>query len=228
MNRFVHHIEASIVAGNYTMGTTLPAEKDLAAKLRLDFKEVHEGITELTKTGLISVIPGIGIVINDYRKFGSFSILSTLFNYNNGPFEPGLLSNLLELRELIEIQSTRLASQRRTQNHIYQLEQIISQERTIHRENIPGIVDLDYNLHHIITMASGNSIYSLLMNSFKKLYTSLAAVFFTFENTIDEVFEFHVQLTDSIKQKNESQAVEIMTRIIKHGEEHLNMFFGKK
>lgn len=228
MNKFVEYIEAAIISGKYAMGASLPSDMELSAEFNLDIQEIRKGITELTHAGLISIIPGIGAVVNDYRKYGSFSLLSSLFNYDKGPLEQRLFNDILELRELIEVQSAKLACHKRTESHIKQLEQITCQERTIHRENIPGIVDLDYNLHHIIALASGNSIYPLLMNTFKKLYTSLSSIFYTVENIVDEVFNFHFDLVESIKQKDETKSVEIMTKIMKHGEEYLHSLLDKK
>ena len=223
MNRFVQHFESFLLSDKYAIGSTLPSEKDVARELNIDIQEVHKGIAELTARGLITMLPDIGWVVNDYRKYGSFNVLSMLYNYENGNINPDILGDILEIRRLLETRTARLAARNRTEGHVKQFEQILLQDKTMHRENVPGMVELDFNFHHLISLASGNSIYPILLNSFKSIYTRLVAVFYTNDN----VFNFHYILAGNIIQKDEERAVEVMNKILTHGEDFLYMALGK-
>ena len=48
MNRFVQHFKSFLLSDKYAIGSTLPAEEDLARELNIDIQEVRKGIVELT------------------------------------------------------------------------------------------------------------------------------------------------------------------------------------
>ena len=89
------------------------------------------------------------------------------------------------------------------------------------------MVELDFQFHHLIALASGNLIYPLVLNSFRELYTNLAAQFFSDTGLVPVVFEFHRRLGLAVKTQNAPEAQAVMARMLAHGEKHLQALYGR-
>ena len=112
---FIVRFEEMILSGKLSIGEKLPSERDLAAKLGVSRPVVHEGLIDLASKGLITRTPAGGAVINDYRKDGSLSMLTSLLNFQGGLPESRLAESTLEFRALIEVENARLAALNHTE-----------------------------------------------------------------------------------------------------------------
>ena len=218
---FVKRFEDLILSGAFPIGQNLPSERELALQLNVSRPVVHEGLVDLAAKGLVSLIPRVGTIVNDYRKEGSLSLLTSLVNYHQGDLEPGLLTSLLEMRLLFEVETARLAAVHRTQDQLESFRRLLRKEEAVNHQNAPGISELDFNFHHLVALSSGNHIYPLLLNSFKHCYLNLAGQFFSDPTVVPEVFAFHDEMACALEEKNEKEAVWIMKDMLVHGAEHL-------
>ncbi len=220
---FVSRLEKLIIAGELAIGQKLPSERDLAQQLNVSRPVVHEGLVELAARGLVTLRPRSGAVVNDYRKVGSITLLSSLINYHQGMLEPKLFSSLLEMRIHLETEFARLAAINRSteqlaeiQNHL-QKETEALQDRSDHFH----ITDLDFEFHLLISLATDNIIYPMILNSFRQVYTNLSGQFFRDNSVAEKVFNFHREMVRAIEKKDSESAGAIMQAMLEHGEKHL-------
>ncbi len=226
---FVTRFEELILSGKLFIGQKLPSERELALQLRVSRPVVHEGLLELSSKGLISMKPRVGAIVNDYRKSGSPDILNSLFNYQQGKLDPKILSSILSMRILFEVETARLAALNRTKEHVEGLRDLLKREKMIKDTDIDALIEVDFEFHHLITLATGNQIYPLLMNSMRNIYTNLTGRFFADPAVVPRVFGFHCEMVDAIQVKNEKMAVHVMKNILKHGEKRfMRMINGRK
>ncbi len=78
-------------------------------------------------------------------------------------------------------------------NRSTELRSILAEEKAAPPGDPALLTELDYSLHLKVSMASGNLIYPLILNSFKNVYTHFTAAFFQHcANTavLDEVQRF--------------------------------------
>ena len=120
---FINRFEELILSGKISVGQRLPSERELAVQLGVSRPVVHEGLLDLAAKGLVTMIPRVGTIVNDFRKEGSLSLLTSLVNYHQGGLEPHLLGSLLEMRQLFEVESARLAAHHRNREHLSQFTQ---------------------------------------------------------------------------------------------------------
>lgn len=220
----INRLEELILSGELKAGEHLPAERDLAARLGVSRPVLHEALVDLAAKGLVMIIPRRGVVINDFRKSGSLAILSSLLSYHNGELAPQFVSSLLSMRILVETETARLASVNASVAQILELQEIIKREIAADRDNITALTELDFEFHLIISIASENLAYPLILNSFKAVYTHFTCAFFVKtagSQVIDEVFAFHQQLISAIEKHQPEKAAEVMTTMLLHGEKHL-------
>ena len=218
---FIKRFEKLILSGKFPVGQKLPSERELALQLGVSRPIVHEGLVDLAAKGLITLIPRVGTIVNDFRKEGSLSLLTSLVNYHQGYLEPGLLVSLLDMRLLFEVETARLAAANRNQEQLDSIRALLQEEDSINHQDVESISELDFDFHHLIALASGNHIYPLLLNSFKHCYLNLAGQFFSDPIVVPVVFDFHKKMAKAIKDKNEKSAAGIMRRMLDHGAENL-------
>jgi GntR family transcriptional repressor for pyruvate dehydrogenase complex len=218
---FVNRFEHFILSGKLSIGQRLPSERELALQLGVSRPVVHEGLVELAARGLVSMKPRWGTVVNDYRTEGSLALLNSLVNYHNGGLESGLLDSMLEMRDLFEVETAGLAALRRTDDQLAGMEEIIAREESTKAQDSDTLTELDFMLHHLVAMASGNRLYPLLLNSFKEVYTNLSGQFFVRGDVADTVAGFHRELVSAIRNRDEKRARKVMKKMLDHGREHL-------
>jgi GntR family transcriptional regulator, transcriptional repressor for pyruvate dehydrogenase complex len=218
---FISRFEDLILTGKLAIGQKLPPERELALQLGVSRPVVHEGLLELAVKGLVTMKPRIGTVVNDYRRQGSLAILESLFNFRRGNLDPELLRSLLEMRIPLEIETTRLAALNRTDEHVSALYEVVAREEAVDLRNIDEVTGLDFDFHHLITLSSGNLIYPLLINSFKPVYTFLTSIFFSDPEVVPVTASFHRRLATAIETRDTGQAIDTMTEMLAHGEQHL-------
>jgi GntR family transcriptional repressor for pyruvate dehydrogenase complex len=220
----VARMEELILSGELQAGERLPAERDLALKLGVSRPVLHEALVDLSSKGLVSIIPRRGVLINDFRREGSFAILSSLLNYNNGQLDPKFTQSLLAMRILVETETARLAAHNASEEQITELRSILAMENAISRDDVARLTELDFDFHLQISVASENVAYPLILNSFKNVYTHFTSSFFhLFAGTsvIEEVLKFQQYLVDAIASRKPKRASEIMVSMLMHGESYL-------
>jgi GntR family transcriptional regulator, transcriptional repressor for pyruvate dehydrogenase complex len=226
---FVTRFEALILSGRLSIGQKLPSERELAIQLGVSRPVVHEGLVELASKGLISMKPRIGAVVNDYRHTGSPDILNSLFNYHQGKLDPAILSSILSMRILFEVETARLAARNRTDDHMVTFSGLLKREERMAVTDVEALVEVDFTFHHLITLATDNQLYPLLMNSMKSIYTNLTRQFFLDPSVVPRVFRYHGELVDALGAGDEKRAVAVMRKILKHGEKQfILMINGRK
>lgn len=226
---FVLRFEELILSGKFKMGQKLPSERELALQLRVSRPVVHEGLVELASRGLVSMKPRFGAVVNDYRKEGSISLLSSLIQYQKGKLEPDLLDSLLQMRLLMEPEFARHAAENRTKEQVREFYEILKREETTDFRDIQKITDLDFEFHLLVAVASGNAVYPLLLNSFRQVYTNLSGQFFKDSQVIITVRKYHRDMTKAIEAGDGKKAMSVMKALLNHGEQHLlKMINGEK
>ncbi len=218
---FVRRFEELILSGKISMGQKLPSERELALQLGVSRPVVHEGLLDLEAKGLVTLIPRVGTVVNDYRREGSLTLLNSLVNYHQGRLEKGILESLLRMRALFELETARLAAQNRSEEQLEEFKALLGEEQKVNRMEIERITDLDFRFHLLVAVASGNVIYPLLMNSFRQVYTNLTYQFFSDPSVVDFVFASHASLTKAIEKRDAATTAQIMTAIMTHGENML-------
>lgn|SRR5208283_1967614 len=219
---FVIRFEELILSGKFKIGQKLPSERELAFQLGVSRPVVHEGLVELASRSLVSLKPRIGAVVNDYRKEGSITLLSSLIQYQKGKLEPRLMDSLLQMRLLMETEFTSLAAQNRTKEQIKEFHHILQKEESADYRNIQSITDLDFEFHLLIAIASSNTVYPLLLNSFRQVYTNLSGQFFKDSQVVETVLKYHRDLVRALEAKDAKKAISIMKTLLRHGEKYLH------
>jgi len=218
---FIKRFEEFILSGRLSIGQKLPSERELALQLGVSRPVVHEGLVDLAAKGLVTLIPRVGTIVNDYRREGSLALLTSLVGYQQGRVEPKLLDSLLDMRMLFEVEAASLAALNRNGENRTAFTELLKAESDVDQRDVAKISELDFCFHHLVALSSGNLIYPLLLNSFKQCYLNLAAQFYLDPEVVPVVFDLHRRMVTAIEAKNCREAADVMRRMLAHGAEHL-------
>jgi len=227
-DEFIERFEALILSGKFRPGDRVPSERDLGALFGISRPVVHEGLRTLESRGLVTIESRKGVRVNDYRREGSIEMLLSILNFTGGKLSPSLFNGVLEMRLLFEVETAGLAAKRRSQENLAEL------RASLERERVPGpmaaraVADIDYAFHISIAIASGNEIYPLLMNSFRRIYQDILEAFYADESVVGPVFAFHSRIVEAIERRDEAGARTAMLELLRFSEANLRrILFGQ-
>ncbi|PKL25041.1 MAG: GntR family transcriptional regulator [Spirochaetae bacterium HGW-Spirochaetae-3] len=229
-DEFIERFEALILSGKFSPGERVPSERDLGVLFGISRPVVHEGLRTLESRGLVTIESRKGVRVNDYRREGSIEMLLSMLNYAGGRLSPSLLDGILEMRLLFEVETARLAARRRREDNLAALRESIECERTILASSRAApsraassreIAALDFEFHISIAIASGNEIYPLLMNSFRRIYRDILESFYSDQSVVEPVFAYHERIVAAIAACDEAEARKVMLELLSYSEENL-------
>lgn len=213
---FISRFEGLILSGRFVIGQRLPPERAIAIQLHVSRPVVHEGLLELATRGLVTIRPRHGVVVNDYRTQGSVTMLASLLACQEGDLDPSVVTGLVEMRLLFETETTRCAALNRTDEQLDSLRLLVEREKAADGD-IAEATGLDFQVHHLIALASGNPVYAMLMKSFEPAYTNLSSRFFAVPGMAKGVFKGHEALFRLIEQRDAEGAAIIMRSLLEQG-----------
>ena len=220
----IAQLEQMILSGELTIGERLPSERDFAARLKVSRPVLHQALVDLEAKGLVQIEPRRGVFISDFRRDGSLAMLSSLLSYHNGSLGPEISQSMLEMRQLLETETARLAAVNRTDEQLAWLKYLLDREIMAPVDGPEALTDFDFEFHLSIAIASGNLVYPMMINSFKEVYTSLTGKFFEeyfHTGVIADVHRFHIKLVAAIADQDPDSAAQTMSEMLTHGEGYL-------
>lgn len=110
LDEVVARIRRKILDGSFAPGERLPAERELASRLRVNRSSIREALKKLEQLRLVEIQRGSGARVRD-AEHASFEIVSSLISDGDEPDGTGL-RELLELHEVVLAGTLQLALRR--------------------------------------------------------------------------------------------------------------------
>ena len=202
-----HALVTAILNGEYPAGATLPAERELASQLGVTRPTLREALQRLARDGWVTIQHGKPTVVNDFWREGGLGVLNALAHPNNGHNIPAdFIPNLLEVRGHLAPVYTE-AAVRCAPAHVQSLLAAAPSAAA----SADDFAAFDWALQHGLTIASGNPIYTLILNGFSGFYEAMARVYFTLPAARAASQAFYTELL-AAAQRQDAAAAEQLTR----------------
>lgn len=162
---------SALLSGRIVPGEALPSERDLAAQLGVTRPTLREALKKLDRDGFVTVRHGVPTRVNDVWTEGGLNVLAGLAEH--GEFPKGFVRQLLEVREVLAPAYAREAVRHapaRVAAYLAGAEAL--------GEDAAEWAAFDWGLHHLLSVSSGNPVYTLILNGFRGLYARMAALYF--------------------------------------------------
>lgn len=206
------HAEQSLITaileGKFPSGSALPAERDLARKLYVTRPTLREVLGRLERDGWLTIRQGKSTVVNDIWSSGGLNVVSGIVRHARVlPVE--FVPSLLELRLLMSPFYARAAVERAAS----EVGAFLSGYTKL-PDTAGAFASFDWKLHHLLTMASGNPIFTLILNGFSGFYERMARVYFRRAEARDASRAFYAALLKSADREDGTAAERATRRVM--------------
>lgn len=203
--QIVAQIKLQIVNGTLKVGDRLPTERELAEQFQVSRTSVREAIKILQQKGLIEVYPGRGMFIVDSVSQSLQHSLDLIISIDHIKG----LSNLIEVREILEPEIAALAAERSTEDDIKKMREAIEVMDTA-LDDAETFIDADQCFHRALADATQNTLISLLLDPIvDQLQDQRKAIFLVEEGAVRGQFH-HKQILDAVIRKDAGAARKAM------------------
>jgi GntR family negative regulator for fad regulon and positive regulator of fabA len=200
-------IEA-ILNGHFPINETLPGERELAAQLGVTRPTLREALQRLARDGWIEINQGKPTRVCNYWQEGNLAVLAAIARYRDS-LPKDFVSNLLEVRSLLAPAYTRAA----VENNPDCLLALLASYPDL-PDDAEDFARADWELHHQLTVCSGNPVFTLILNGFQDLYPAIGRRYFQNQKARDASRQFYSSLLDCLQagdpEKAESVARQAM------------------
>lgn len=198
------YIVESIWNGKFAAGTILPAERELAEIIGVTRTTLREVLQRLARDGWLTIQHGKPTKVNDIWQSATLNVLDTLITLDDeGSMK--LADDLLQARTSIASIFLRQA----VKNNPEKLLEVLKELDDVSND-AEAYIDFDWHFHHTATRASGNPIYTLMLNGFEAIYYKLGRFYFGWEQTRKLAHKYYKDLEVAIGKGDADQVVKIL------------------
>lgn len=196
---------SAILEGEFPPESTLPAERELAARLGVTRPTLREALQRMERDGWLVIQQGKPTRVNDIWVNGGLNVLSALVR-NAQELPADFIPNLLTIRLVLAPAYTRAA----VENNPAQVKAFLEAARQL--EDTPeSYAAYDWQIHHTLTVSSGNPIFTLILNGFAGFYEQMARRYFRHKQARQKSQAFYTALLEAVKA-GDAELAEAVTK----------------
>jgi len=211
--RIVDVVMDLIARGQVDYNDHFYTEQELMAMLGVSRPTLREALRVLEFLGVATVTPHKGISINKPSDQGGYLPLLYILT-----FEKTSGRELFELRQALQLEMTALAAQRRTEEHLCALRNLIDRMEEAKAADPEVFSRLDYDFHQQIIAASGNRLVGKLMDTIAPMIQNQLTDHIRNEGLDHRklTLEYHRQIVSCIADGNSEAARQAMYDHLAH------------
>jgi GntR family transcriptional repressor for pyruvate dehydrogenase complex len=202
-NAIISQIRELINYKNLEPGDKLPSERMLSEKFGVSRSVVRDAIQKLEFYGILSSMPQSGTFVANIGVIAMNGMIDDILRLEEPDFK-----SLVETRILLELKTARLASLRRSEADLIQMEEALEaySKKILNGEKA---VQEDLLFHLAIAKASGNSTLNTLMLMITPgIITNFEKYHVCSENLAFNGIQEHRNIFEAIKTQNPGLAKE--------------------
>ncbi|MEY9971390.1 GntR family transcriptional repressor for pyruvate dehydrogenase complex [Lysinibacillus sp. RC46] len=213
-----------IRAGELKPGDRLDSVEQLAEQLQVSRSAIREALSALKAMGLIEIKQGSGTFVKSNQSNQLDFPLSTAILTNKQD-----ISNLLEVRKIIEVGTAASAAIHRTEEDIQSMLQILDEMKRVQGDGELG-EKVDFQFHAAISAASQNPLLTTILDQVSGLMIETMKEtrriwLYSKKITSEKLYDEHMQIFLAIKQQNEELAKHAMASHLSNVEKVLMQYF---
>lgn len=198
----------NITSGRWPLNSRIPTEAELMAELGVGRSTLREAVSSLTALGMLEPARSRGTFVR------SLSPVSAVLSDFIGRHEN---DEILQVRRILEVESTRLAALLRTDEQLARLE--AAHERDLRGDTTQGVVrgDTPGEFHAIILEAAGNSLMAdLHAGLMRGVRTAMGRGEMVPTITETERVADHGRILDAIRDRDPARAQQAAAEHVDH------------
>lgn len=197
-------LKSNIISGDWTAGSKIPGEMELAASFGVSRISVRQAIHQLVGMGLLVVKGSKGTFVNE--------IISNQYSNIFLPYlmvEQHDIFDVFEFRCIIEGRSAALAAERATSKDIKMLEETYKKLQE-YKNDYDEFIKYDVLFHTIVATATKNSVIIKVISILFDLIKS------TMREAVEMIgfkgLDYHLKVLEAIRKKDKLMAEKFMVK----------------
>jgi GntR family transcriptional regulator, transcriptional repressor for pyruvate dehydrogenase complex len=190
-------------------GTKVPSERELTKDLGVGRSTVREALNGLAVMGVLTIRHGQGAFIAETVKAEApHAVLTTAL-------ERGETREYVEARLLVEVQVTRLAAERRTDEDLQRIEDALAvQERSLSADDIDATLGVAVSFNVLLAEAAHNEILAAMIQTFVELMAERGPKLYALPGFGDWDLAEHRGIYEAVRDQDGDRAAELMRKHI--------------
>ncbi len=193
--QIVQQIEESILKGELSEGSQLPAERDLAKQFGVSRTAVREAIKALQEKGLVDAFPGRGTFVTNGTSNSMRRYLDRIIKSG----EPDGWAYLAEVQEILEPEIAALAAVRATDQDLATMRETLDVMDNAGRDS-DAFIEADLDFHLALAEAAANPIVLSLIDSIVGLLREQRLRIFRIGGGPERGQHHHKRILEAIKR----------------------------
>ncbi len=193
-----------LISERLDTGGKLPTEKQMVEEFGVSRPALREVLSIFEASGVVTTLQGSGRYVKmpnvSAQLADTWAILIRA--------KPQILTELLEVRAILEISALAIAIERVTVSQLQELGRQVAAMKEKASRNEDFVAE-DRQFHHILFDAAGNELLEQLMSAFWDLYVRSAVE--PHHEALAEVAEHHQEMLDALAKRD----LELLTRLMK-------------
>jgi GntR family transcriptional repressor for pyruvate dehydrogenase complex len=202
-----------ITEGILKPGDRLPSENELAERFGVGRSSLREAMRALQLLGIIEVIQGKGTFLRQTYVLPLASDWTRISRM-------GLISQVMEARQIIEVAIAQLAAERATEEDIAAMRAAIRRAEQAHGDPmISGEASVEFHL--ALAEATHNEVLALMYKTVRDLYLETARQTQMTPGSVENRLQDHRRILECVEQRNPELASKLMAEHIEKGRQFL-------
>lgn len=221
--KVIDELKNVIFQGKLKPGDRLPPERALAEMLGVSRTSLREALKLMEAAGLIFIKRGQGIFVADHDPDQYMdNFLSHLLVSDDK------LSELFEIRKVLETEAASWAALRGSESQIKELEKLVEDTLTSLEKYMSNkstlLAEHDIEFHRKLIEASNNSVLIRVMDSLYDLLMGSKSKAMTVPKRAEKSLQEHKMIVEALSQRDAQSAKKAMLNHIQNAEKDV---FGK-
>lgn len=211
-----------ILSGSCEVGEKLPTEREMATSMKVSRTVINSALSDLNNMGFVKIVARQGVFVDDYSRNGTIDTLIEVMNYHGSSFDRKAFESLLQYRTTAECDCAYLAALYRSDDDLKRLIDIKKQMEI--ETDVSKLATLKVDFHQTLYIATGNTIYPLVYNSFKQLsYSFHKLIYETYG--VDEAVIYLDELIDHIKHKRYDSSKRTISKLLSYRLDQIREYY---
>ncbi len=221
--RVVHTIGRQIVTGAIHEGQTLPREADLAEQYQVSRQAIREALKVLAAKGLVSTRRRAGTAVASRSDWNLLD--SDIIAWHHPRDLPvDFLTDLIELRLLVEPAAAALAAERRDSAQMKRIATAMTDMRRTASD--PDWMAADVEFHVAIAVASGNTLIERLSRILAPLLEASMKGQGNLAPSLEVAIDVHAAIEAGIAARDPERARKAMEAMLRLTDSRLRLIMG--
>lgn len=199
----VHRLEEMMLQGALRPGERLLPERDLAQAMAVSRTSIRQALAVLKDRGLISVRAGAGSYAQNTHDMVITDLAGSLGSFKERVLEP------MEVRQLLEPQTARLAAERASDKDIADIESLLASQRVLH-DCGKTFVEEDIAFHRLIATSANNKILLQVIDNVQLMLRDSRELSLATPAGARASLKGHNQIYEAIRNRQPDRAFEAM------------------